>query len=256
MPNTNFFGFQFPDENEDPHYEKLASFFAQLDQGLFSSVVVGAGSNIIMNQGTVDFNMISLTVGRLTWTEDFEIPIMGSGFYCKGKYGPDGVNRQIDLVAGDRVVMDVPLSSIGDINVNLRKINGKVPAQLGLYTVGFMRGQQFFSNVAGLGVVTSDMIGPLTIVDNTVSATPLVSFNAAANPNMIIEYSLSRSTLIRTGRIVVATNGATVSIHDDFVETSPTGVVFSADISGSDVRILYTASSMGINASFSYRVRS
>lgn len=105
------------------------------------------------------------------------------------------------------------------------------------------------------GLYQGILTGPITVTDNTVVATTLFTLDAATHPYAVIEYSCERGGDARTGRMLVSNNGTVVGFSDDYVETSPIGVVFTADISGSNVRIKFTSTNTGSNGSFKYALR-
>lgn len=105
-------------------------------------------------------------------------------------------------------------------------------------------------------VTPTPTLGPITIFDNNASPTLLLNLPKAANPHTFIEYSVDRNGEARTGEIMIASNGTIVGFSDDAVESSPLGIVFSADISGANIRLLYTSTSTGFNGTFKYIIRS
>ena len=149
MPNTTFFQMAFPEENKDPHYEDLVSFFGEIDSIMYalfalSQPLLGGGSVTLSSQGAVK---------RLSWTEDFKLPILSGGKTLSIKHGPSG-DRHIDLVDGDRVVFDLFVSSGTDVEVNLYKLSGGLTvssAQIPMiYTVGMLSGGKFYSKFASV----------------------------------------------------------------------------------------------------------
>lgn len=105
-------------------------------------------------------------------------------------------------------------------------------------------------------VTPTPTLGPITIFDNNASPVLLLNLPKTANPHTIIEYSIDRNTDSRTGRLVLTSNGTIVGFSDDNVETSSLGIVLSADISGANIRVLYTSTSTGFNGTFKYIIRS
>jgi hypothetical protein len=105
------------------------------------------------------------------------------------------------------------------------------------------------------GLYYSVLSNPITIVDNTSSATTLFSYVAATFPYAVIEYSIVRDGDYRTGRMIIANDGTMTALSEDFVNTNPTGVILSADIAGGNVNVQYTSTSTGFNGVFKYSVR-
>ncbi len=96
---------------------------------------------------------------------------------------------------------------------------------------------------------------PIILADNN-PVTPQVAFTYSATRRYtIIEYSVERDGQCQLGRLLVVTNGTTVSITDDMIATALVGIQFSADISAGLVRLLYTSTTTGFNATFTYSIR-
>lgn len=95
----------------------------------------------------------------------------------------------------------------------------------------------------------------ITISNNISSPTSLFTFSATSYKYAIIEYSIVRNSVYRVGRLLVANNGTITTDNDDYVETAATGVTLTADISGSNVRILYTSTNTGFSGTFKYSIR-
>lgn len=72
----------------------------------------------------------------------------------------------------------------------------------------------------------------------------------------VIEYSLLRNAAYRTGRLLVVSDGINASIASDHIEEGGLAdITFTADVSGGNIRILYTSTSTGFNADMKYIVR-
>lgn len=111
-------------------------------------------------------------------------------------------------------------------------------------------------NLAGLQIsILTVPGGILNLVDNMSSPTAITSYVAATFPFTVLEYSIVRDGLYRTGRMLIATDGTVSSNSDDFVDTADTGVVFSTGISGANVVIYYTTTHTGFNGTFKYSTR-
>lgn len=103
------------------------------------------------------------------------------------------------------------------------------------------------------GLLIKALQGPVSLLDNQTDQT-IFSYNVS-NKYAIIEYSILRNNATQVGRLLVTTNGSSVSLSDDNTFVGVPGVTFSAAISGSDVLIRYTTSSNGFNADFKYSFR-
>lgn len=111
------------------------------------------------------------------------------------------------------------------------------------------------NNILELGNLNIGILSTASILDNQASAANLIAY-AATNDVAIIEYSIKRGAAnVRVGRLMVATDGTTVSVTDDFNEQGTAGVNFSAVISGSDIQLQYTSTSTGTAGTFKYSFR-
>lgn len=104
------------------------------------------------------------------------------------------------------------------------------------------------------GLLYEVLQGPDTLMDNQTDQT-IFTYTAATNKFAIIEYSIERNTDVQVGRLLVTTNGSTVSLSDDMTAVGTPGVTFSAAISGPNVLIRYSTSSTGFGADFKYTIR-
>jgi hypothetical protein len=150
MADTNFLGMTYPDENQDPYFDVISSFYADIDSRMYGLIAI---QQPLLGGGFIGFTNQSFNpfVGVLTWTENFEILIPGSGVYLQVPYGPDQSTRSIQLFDGDRVIISVPNTSTGEVTGYINKINGALTKDVvnlqGLYTVGIYRGGVFYSNL-------------------------------------------------------------------------------------------------------------
>lgn len=98
------------------------------------------------------------------------------------------------------------------------------------------------------------LVGPLTLLDNQTDAT-LITYDASDYPFVIIEFSIVRDGKYRLGRMLITNDGTNVAFSDDSVLTGDAGVTLSAIISGSNVLIRYTTTSIGLSGNFKYSAR-
>ena len=98
-------------------------------------------------------------------------------------------------------------------------------------------------------------LSTVVLTDNTSSPTAAITAAHASFNVIKMEYSISRgSAIIESGIINIVTDGSTASIAQGAVAgIGSTGVVFTVDVSGSNVRLLYTTTSTGTNASLKYK---
>ena len=105
------------------------------------------------------------------------------------------------------------------------------------------------------GLNISILSSPLTILDNQSSPAVLFSFPASESYS-VLEYSIVRDGIYRVGRLLIATDGSTISTEsDDFVETGTSGVLFSTTVVGSNLVVSYTSTATGFNGTFKYSSR-
>lgn len=105
-------------------------------------------------------------------------------------------------------------------------------------------------NGAKFGVLSSG----ITLNDNQVA--PALAFQFAKSFSfVIVEYSISRDTDYRVGRLLIPNNGSTVSLNDDYVETGSTGITFSASVSGANINVNYTSTSTTFTGTLKYTIR-
>jgi hypothetical protein len=104
-----------------------------------------------------------------------------------------------------------------------------------------------------------DDVGALTsatLADNTASATNVATWAHASFSCIHIDYSIKRATDgHEAGRITLITDGTSVGIANSAASIGAPGVVFTADISGTDVRLRYTTTSTGNAATMKYKVQ-
>jgi hypothetical protein len=111
--------------------------------------------------------------------------------------------------------------------------------------VRYFNGANYFEQSA---LITS------TLADATTNGT-VFSVAYAGSQNQIVEYSVIRGSAKEVGTINLTTDGTNVGISVDGSSTAPTGVSFSAVISGSNLILQYTTTSTGSAATMMYNVR-
>jgi len=95
----------------------------------------------------------------------------------------------------------------------------------------------------------------VTLSDNTTNGT-VVSFAYATYDVVHMQYSVTEDGTpnIEAGIITLCTDGTSAAIsHGSVAEISSSGVTFSADVSGSNMRLLYTTTNTGNARTFKYR---
>jgi hypothetical protein len=94
----------------------------------------------------------------------------------------------------------------------------------------------------------------VSLLDNSTGAV-LVSYDSTLYPFSIIEYSIVRSGERRVGRLMITHNGTITNMSDDSSMTTDLGVYFDSDLSGSNIRLKYTTTSTGFNATMKLSIK-
>jgi hypothetical protein len=95
-----------------------------------------------------------------------------------------------------------------------------------------------------------------TLINNTGSPTTIISESSANTPAFVLDYTITRGTTYRTGRIVVATSSTDstgdLSYTDDYTENGSTGITLTLNETSNFVNVRYTSTNTGLNATFVY----
>jgi hypothetical protein len=142
VPNTQFWNTPYPEKDEDPYFEDIQDYFEAVDSNMYGLL---ASAGPLLGGG-----VLAYSGGILTWTEPFQAVIPFSGFYITASFGPDEATAQITLQDGDRVIINVPIISSGNVTAFVGKINGAITPNLvnlqGLLTIGIARNGLFYSS--------------------------------------------------------------------------------------------------------------
>jgi hypothetical protein len=142
MPVTPLLSINYPSENSDPFFMEFQQMLLEIEEKIYG--LMSSASNILITPPTISYNT---GLGLLTWDDDFLIQILNTGFFLRVQFGPDLATRQIALNEGDRVVVEVPLSSSQEVTGNFRAINGVFPKSANLFTLGMRRNNKFYANL-------------------------------------------------------------------------------------------------------------
>lgn len=93
-------------------------------------------------------------------------------------------------------------------------------------------------------------LSSVAISDNTTN--DVFSITLAGNENVVVNYSLVRGSAKETGVILVTSDGTAAQVAASSATINTTGVAFFADISGSNLRLRYTASNTGVSGTMKY----
>jgi len=146
MPESTHYKWGFPEEDTDPWFDDHSDFINRVDASTFA--LQASCANILIPANNIAWQFFyGPNYGRLTWDDDFQVPILGSGFFLNISFGPDGQNRFMDLFDGDRVIITIPRTSTGNVLAGKFEISkSKLDARDGLFTVGFSKNNKFYAN--------------------------------------------------------------------------------------------------------------
>lgn len=103
--SSTYMKYSYPDEYANPFWDDFEALVRQVDKASFMSKLK---SNLLIGDGgTVSFNSTS---GIISWTGDFVIPMPHFGFKLTVSYGPDGISKQMGLLDGSAIVVDLPFA--------------------------------------------------------------------------------------------------------------------------------------------------
>lgn len=95
-----------------------------------------------------------------------------------------------------------------------------------------------------------------TLVDATASPTNVATWAFASFSSIQIDYSINGgATGMESGKILLITDGTSAGIAQTFATVSSTGVAFTVDINGANIRLRYTKTATGSNATMKYKVQ-
>ena len=183
-------------------------------------------------------------------------------------YGATGTTA---CVGNDTRLSDSRTPLAHALDGGLHTISGKTAGQLLLATAATTFGFVTMSGDATInasGVITVSTVGgvaignlgltqnSVTLADNTAAATlvPGASWAIATYRAVRCHFSLSRGAgIYATGVITLLQDGTSGWLSQNFeVEIGTLGVVFSADINGGNLRLLYTTTSTGQAATLKF----
>ena len=99
--------------------------------------------------------------------------------------------------------------------------------------------------------------GKATLSDNTsVAASTGVVVNTVTTPAVIIDYTISRGSIMRMGTMKIAHSETGQGLDDEFTESDgDVGVTFSLTNSSTSTTLKYTTTNSGTDATFNYAIR-
>ena len=167
-------------------------------------------------------------------------------------------------------VTTAPYTAIIEIqsnnNVSISDLFQRADAQsIGTPTPGTTYPRVLLNNTTSIATVNSNELAlgtfvrksglVATLVNNTVSATTIFTFNTAEICSFSIDYTIRRATTYRHGTLnIVAAGGGVLTYTDDFNENISTGITLSVTQSLDTISVKYTSTSTGNNAQMTYSV--
>jgi hypothetical protein len=100
-------------------------------------------------------------------------------------------------------------------------------------------------------------IGPITLLDNSTAVSTGISWPAVSFTNIFVNYSITRGLTIRSGKLMIVSNGTFVDFEDVTVDLNAehygtVGVTWSMDVVANAAVLYYTTTSTGTNATLTY----
>ena len=133
--------------------------------------------------------------------------------------------------------------------------------QFGVSTVASVKDNNPGKNIivgpqqVSISTYMPNLIGPLTLLDNhpTIPVEMTITYDTATFNNINIDYSLSRATSKRSGRLTILTDGIRAVLQDEFNTLgSDLGVTFGYRISAGKLTLTYITTNTGAAATMSY----
>lgn len=116
--------------------------------------------------------------------------------------------------------------------------------------------------ISDTGVITQatnlvlDILTTATLADNTAVAAEVFTLPHATYSSAIVEYTIKRGSGNREiGHLYIVTDGTTAEFTAAGAVLGTLGVTFTADISGANMRLLYTTTNTGTSATMKYRIK-
>lgn len=166
------------------------------------------------------------------------IDLAGSGFSGgrSGSSSPMGTANQAAIFDADGRLASSPTINTTELSY-LDGATSNIQAQLDALGSSFLNGT--------IALTTA------TLTDNTTDN--VATFEVASFTSINLMYSITRGATVEVGQIKIISDGTSAWIATDFAGPGTTGVTFSADVSGTDLRLRYTTTSTGSAATMKYK---
>lgn len=96
----------------------------------------------------------------------------------------------------------------------------------------------------------------LSVIDSTLTdnaTTNIVVGDKTASENIVIKYSVTRSTEKQAGQLSIINKTSSVEITQRLFDGDDIGLTFNVDFDGNDIRLKCILSNTGNDASFKYK---
>jgi hypothetical protein len=98
--------------------------------------------------------------------------------------------------------------------------------------------------------------GKATLADNTGSATSTgITFSTDYITGAEVDYTITRGTSIRTGKLRIIHNATAQMFDDEYSENASTGVTLTVSYSSGTTTLKYTTTSTGSAGTIKYQTR-
>jgi hypothetical protein len=182
------------------------------------------------------------TTNTLSWTEDafVQVPQL---LDTRNKIAAGSVA----LTAGQLayVIINRTGATPASLTVNVATIDTispSSPANDNLLVIARRVGDEVFwgLNDGTISTLNGGILTRVLLANNQVSAADIFTVSSTTYDSLIVKYSLTRSTTKEIGHMFITHNGTTASISTIGSEVGTTGVTFTADLSGGNLRLRYT----------------
>jgi hypothetical protein len=110
-------------------------------------------------------------------------------------------------------------------------------------------------NTLSFGAAQFDALVSITLLDNQSAPTPAFILALPGNENIVVEYSIKRNGNKEIGQMFITSDGSTAQVAPGSLNLASTGIVFTVDVNGGNVRLLYTSTNIGFTATMKYLTR-
>jgi hypothetical protein len=223
------------------------------------------GSNLYFTDERVDDRVAALVQAGTNIAVTYDDVANTLTIDSTGSYTDEQAQDAVGGILTDTATIDLNYNDVGNIitaNVQANSIDG-THIMSGLNVNKLSSGSVTNTEFDYLSAATSNIQGQLNDkepIHNTTltqdynltlganvtnEVVTVLTFAHAAYNGCIVDYRISKGTLVRAGRLLVASDGTNVSLNDSFVETVDSTIVFEAVINGANINIRHTNTESG-----------